>query len=66
MINLMVTLHHWYVSVEHTCIHTHTYIQAVRRTHRRMGLAMKLMEQSSLAMVECFGAQYVSLHVRVR
>lgn len=60
------------------------FLQAVRRTHRRLGLAQKLMDQvrltscsvqgtsplvhvqASRAMVECFGAKYVSLHVRVR
>ncbi len=39
--------------------------KAVRRTHRRLGLAQKLMEQASRAMVENFNAKYVSLHVRV-
>lgn len=39
-------------------------LQAVKRSHRRLGLAQKLMEQASRAMVECFNAQYVSLHVR--
>ncbi len=37
----------------------------MRRTHRRLGLAQKLMEQASRAMVENFNAKYVSLHVRV-
>ena len=41
------------------------YLQAVRRTHRRLGLARKLMDQASRAMVENFNAKYVSLHVRV-
>lgn len=45
--------------------HGHITSLAVRRTHRRLGLAQKLMDQSSRAMVECFGAKYVSLHVRV-
>ena len=40
------------------------YSQAVKRSHRRLGLAQKLMDQASRAMVECFNAQYVSLHVR--
>jgi ribosomal protein S18 acetylase RimI-like enzyme len=39
--------------------------KSVRRTHRRLGLAQKLMEQASRAMVENFNAKYVSLHVRV-
>lgn len=38
---------------------------AVRRSHRRLGLAKKLMDQSARSMVECFNAKYVSLHVRV-
>lgn len=37
---------------------------AVKRSHRRLGLAQKLMDQSARAMVECFNAKYVSLHVR--
>lgn len=37
---------------------------AVKRSYRRLGLAQKLMNQASKAMVECFDAQYVSLHVR--
>uniref|UniRef100_A0A1A9W3E4 N-terminal amino-acid N(alpha)-acetyltransferase NatA n=1 Tax=Glossina brevipalpis TaxID=37001 RepID=A0A1A9W3E4_9MUSC len=35
---------------------------AVKRSYRRLGLAQKLMNQASEAMVECFDAQYVSLH----
>lgn len=46
--------------------HGHITSLAVRRTYRRLGLAQKLMDQASRAMVECFGARYVSLHVRVR
>ncbi|CAF5011284.1 unnamed protein product, partial [Rotaria sp. Silwood1] len=45
--------------------HGHITSLAVRRTHRRLGLAQKLMEQASRAMVENFNAKYVSLHVRV-
>lgn len=37
---------------------------AVKRSYRRLGLAQKLMNQASHAMLECFDAQYVSLHVR--
>ncbi|XP_055971999.1 N-alpha-acetyltransferase 11-like [Sorex fumeus] len=44
--------------------HGHITSLAVQRTHRRLGLAQKLMEQASRAMVENFGARYVSLHVR--
>lgn len=45
--------------------HGHITSLSVMRTHRRLGLAEKLMRQSQKAMVECFGAKYVSLHVRV-
>ncbi|KAL8802598.1 MAG: hypothetical protein Q9182_003688 [Xanthomendoza sp. 2 TL-2023] len=52
--------------------HGHITSLSVMRTHRRLGLAEKLMRQSpnegalvERAMVETFGAQYVSLHVRM-
>ncbi|RDL38087.1 uncharacterized protein BP5553_05520 [Venustampulla echinocandica] len=45
--------------------HGHITSLSVMRTHRRLGIAEKLMRQSQRAMVETFGAQYVSLHVRV-
>ncbi|CAN8105664.1 unnamed protein product [Discula destructiva] len=45
--------------------HGHITSLSVMRTHRRLGIAEKLMRQSQLAMVESFGAHYVSLHVRV-
>lgn len=44
--------------------HGHITSLAVKRSHRRLGLAQKLMDQASRAMVETFGARYVSLHVR--
>ncbi|KAK3104041.1 hypothetical protein FSP39_023949 [Pinctada imbricata] len=44
--------------------HGHITSLAVKRSHRRLGLAQKLMDQASRGMVECFDAQYVSLHVR--
>lgn len=37
---------------------------SVMRTHRRLGLAEKLMRQSTRAMSEYYGAKDVSLHVR--
>merc|ERR1711972_469807 len=37
---------------------------AVARTHRKLGIASKLMRASIAAMEECFKAEYVSLHVR--
>ncbi|KAK3327135.1 acyl-CoA N-acyltransferase [Cercophora scortea] len=45
--------------------HGHITSLSVMRTHRRLGIAEKLMRQAQLAMVETFGAQYISLHVRV-
>lgn len=44
--------------------HGHITSLAVMRTYRRLGLAEKLMRQSQQAMVDCFQAHYVSLHVR--
>ncbi|XP_019522077.1 PREDICTED: N-alpha-acetyltransferase 11 [Hipposideros armiger] len=44
--------------------HGHITSLAVKRTHRRLGLAQKLMDQACQAMIENFGAKYVSLHVR--
>lgn len=44
--------------------HGHITSLAVKRSYRRLGLAKKLMDQACRAMVECFDAQYVSLHVR--
>ncbi|KAL9049209.1 MAG: hypothetical protein Q9162_007339 [Coniocarpon cinnabarinum] len=37
---------------------------SVMRTHRRLGLAQKLMRQATRAMREYYGARDVSLHVR--
>ncbi|KAI5200909.1 acyl-CoA N-acyltransferase [Aureobasidium subglaciale] len=53
--------------------HGHITSLSVMRTHRRLGLAEKLMRQSpnesgakpERAMAETYGAKYVSLHVRV-
>jgi len=44
--------------------HGHITSLAVQRSHRRLGIAQKLMDQASRAMIECFNAKYVSLHVR--
>ncbi|XP_012660789.1 N-alpha-acetyltransferase 11 [Otolemur garnettii] len=44
--------------------HGHITSLAVKRSHRRLGLAQKLMDQASRAMIENFSAKYVSLHVR--
>lgn len=45
--------------------HGHITSLSVMRTHRRLGLAEKLMRQSQRAMAETFAAHYVSLHVRM-
>jgi peptide alpha-N-acetyltransferase len=45
--------------------HGHITSLSVMRTHRRLGLAEKLMRQSQRAMAEIYRAEYVSLHVRV-
>eukprot|EP00850_Spirogloea_muscicola_P019975 SM000203S06151 [mRNA] locus=s203:158953:160646:- [translate_table: standard] len=44
--------------------HGHITSLAVLRTHRKLGLATKLMSAAQSAMAEVFGAEYVSLHVR--
>ncbi|XP_037089038.1 N-alpha-acetyltransferase daf-31-like [Pollicipes pollicipes] len=44
--------------------HGHITSLAVKRSHRRLGLAQKLMDQTARAMIEVFNAKYVSLHVR--
>ncbi|KAJ3126818.1 N-alpha-acetyltransferase 11 [Nowakowskiella sp. JEL0407] len=44
--------------------HGHITSLSVMRSWRRLGLAEKLMTQSQRIMVEVFGANYVSLHVR--
>ncbi|KAI9706330.1 MAG: N-terminal acetyltransferase A complex catalytic subunit ard1 [Bogoriella megaspora] len=45
--------------------HGHITSLSVMRTHRRLGLAEKLMKQSQRAMYETHAAHYVSLHVRI-
>merc|ERR1712187_727389 len=44
--------------------HGHITSLAVLRTHRKLGIASKLMQASMNVMEETFGAEYVSLHVR--
>ncbi|KAJ6299430.1 hypothetical protein OIU76_020402 [Salix suchowensis] len=44
--------------------HGHITSLAVLRTHRKLGLATKLMKAAQTAMEQVFGAEYVSLHVR--
>mmetsp|Transcript_6551 Transcript_6551/g.9188 ORF Transcript_6551/g.9188 Transcript_6551/m.9188 type:complete len:184 (+) Transcript_6551:80-631(+) len=44
--------------------HGHITSLSVLRTHRKCGLATKLMSSSHSRMVECFDAAHVALHVR--
>lgn len=44
--------------------HGHITSLAVCRSHRKMGIATKLMKAANRAMRESFSAKYVSLHVR--
>ena len=46
-------------------VHGHITSLAVARTHRRLGLASRLMDATHSAMAQVFGARYASLHVRV-
>lgn len=46
-------------------VHGHITSLAVARTHRRLGLASRLMDATHAAMRQVFGARYASLHVRV-
>ncbi|KAL2491635.1 Acyl-CoA N-acyltransferases (NAT) superfamily protein [Abeliophyllum distichum] len=44
--------------------HGHITSLAVLRTHRKLGIATKLMTAAQNAMEQVYGAEYVSLHVR--
>ncbi|EPY53020.1 NatA N-acetyltransferase complex catalytic subunit Ard1 [Schizosaccharomyces cryophilus OY26] len=44
--------------------HGHVTSLSVMRSYRQLGLAKRLMVQSQRAMVEVYGARYMSLHVR--
>lgn len=44
--------------------HGHITSLAVLRTHRKLGLATKLMSAAQAAMEHVYGSEYVSLHVR--
>ena len=46
-------------------IHGHITSISVLRTHRKLGIATKLMRASQGAMEQVYGAEYCSLHVRV-
>jgi len=46
-------------------VHGHITSLAVLRSHRKLGLASKLMRAAMGAMEETFGSEHVSLHVRV-
>lgn len=45
--------------------HGHITSLAVQRSHRRLGIARLLMNQTARMMIELYSARYVSLHVRV-
>ena len=45
--------------------HGHITSLSVMRTHRRLGIAERLMRMSQRAMAEVYNANYVSLHVRM-
>lgn len=45
-------------------VHGHITSLAVLRSHRKMGVATKLMRASQRAMEEVYNAEHVSLHVR--
>lgn len=45
--------------------HGHITSLSVMRTHRRLGIAERLMRMSQRAMGEVYNADYVSLHVRM-
>lgn len=49
---------------EATVPHGHITSLAVLRTHRKCGIATKLMKAAQRAMIDNFKAEYVSLHVR--
>ena len=44
--------------------HGHVTSLAVLRSHRKLGLATKLMRAAQQSMVEAFGGKHCSLHVR--
>mmetsp|Transcript_24292 Transcript_24292/g.18478 ORF Transcript_24292/g.18478 Transcript_24292/m.18478 type:complete len:138 (+) Transcript_24292:154-567(+) len=46
-------------------VHGHITSISVLRSHRKLGIATKLMRASAHAMKTVFEAEYVSLHVRV-
>uniref|UniRef100_A0A0N4Z0Q7 N-terminal amino-acid N(alpha)-acetyltransferase NatA n=1 Tax=Parastrongyloides trichosuri TaxID=131310 RepID=A0A0N4Z0Q7_PARTI len=45
--------------------HGHITSLAIKRSYRRLGLAKKMMDLTSRAMIENYNARFVSLHVRV-
>jgi len=45
-------------------VHGHITSLAVMRSHRKLGLATKLMKQAQKTMEQTYNAEYVSLHVR--
>lgn len=50
---------------ENEVVHGHITSISVLRSHRKLGIATKLMKASEYAMMTIYDADYVSLHVRV-
>lgn len=50
---------------EATELHGHITSLSVLRSHRKLGIASRLMDAAHQAMRDVFGAVYASLHVRV-
>ena len=50
---------------EQESVHGHITSISVLRSHRKLGIATKLMKASEYAMMKVYDAEYVSLHVRV-
>lgn len=48
-----------------THVHGHITSISVLRSHRKLGIATKLMKATEYAMMTIYGAEYCSLHVRV-
>ena len=62
---MILTYSFYYRDEDDTEVHGHITSLAVARTHRKLGLATKLMKAAHDAMHHVFGAKFSSLHVRV-
>jgi peptide alpha-N-acetyltransferase len=50
---------------ENNAVHGHITSISVLRSHRKLGIATKLMKASEYAMMTIYNAEFCSLHVRV-